>query len=77
MIKEIINRCVFCEKDLSKGKMPKDFTLIPWQNDPDNPKSFNKIAKCCHSKCLQEFVELNFDEISLILFDIYQKNKKE
>ena len=64
------NKCIFCEKDLSKEKFREDYILIPWQNDLEDPKSFNKIAKCSHSKCFKEFIELNFEEIKEILLKL-------
>ena len=61
------NKCIFCEKDLSKEKFREDYILIPWRNDPKDPESLNKIAKCCHLECLEDFIDLNFNQIKDIL----------
>ncbi len=63
------NKCMFCEKDLSKEKFREDYILIPWRNDPEEPDSLNKIARCCHLACLKEFVYLNFQHIRDILLN--------
>lgn len=70
MSKETINKCIFCEKDLSDEKFREDYILVPWQDNPEDPKSFNKIAKCAHPKCLKRFIELNFQEFKTILLDL-------
>lgn len=70
------NKCIFCEKDLSKEKFREDYTLIAWRNDPEDPKSLNKIAKCCHPKCLKEFVKLNFQTISRLLVELFNPQKR-
>ena len=66
-MKEEINKCIFCDKDLSKEKFKEDYILLPWIDDPEEPDSFNKIAKCAHKKCFERFIELNFQEIKDIL----------
>lgn len=73
MIKKNINKCIFCEKDLSKEKFREDYILVPWRNDPEDPESHNKIAKCCHPKCLEEFIELNFNQIKDLILKINDK----
>ena len=71
---EIKNKCIFCEKEISKKELfRKDFILVPWIDDPEDPKSFNKIAKCCHPQCLKRFVELNFQELKEILLSLIDK----
>jgi len=67
---KIINKCIFCEKDLSKEKFREDYVLLPWRNDSAEPESFNKIAKCSHPKCFREFIELNFEDIKKILLSL-------
>jgi hypothetical protein len=52
-------KCVFCDKDLTEEKFREDYILIPWKNDPEDPESLNKVARCTHKKCLQEFKLLN------------------
>jgi len=52
-------KCIFCGKDLSKEKYDEDYTLITWTDDPEDPKSFNKIAETSHFKCFNRFKELN------------------
>jgi len=66
MKKEEIIKCIFCEKDLSNEKFREDYILIPWIDDPEDPTSFNKIAKCGHKNCFKRFIELNFQEIKEI-----------
>ena len=53
------NKCAFCEKDLSSGKFGEDYILIPWIDDPEEPYSLNKVARCVHPKCFKRFKELN------------------
>ena len=52
-------QCIFCKKDLSKEKYDRDYTLIIWGDDPDNPKSLNKPCELAHYKCFERFKELN------------------
>ena len=73
MDKETINRCIFCDKDLSNEKFREDYILIPWVDDPHDETSFNKVAKCSHKKCFRRFIELNFQDIKDILLDIANK----
>ena len=51
--------CVFCGEDMSELKFRKDYILIPWTDDPDEPTSLNKIAKPTHRECFVRFAELN------------------
>ncbi len=67
------NKCIFCEKEKPKKEMfGKDFILVPWIDDPTDTKSFNKIAKCCHPKCLKRFVELNSQALAKILLRLVE-----
>jgi hypothetical protein len=52
-------KCVFCDKDLTEEKFREDYILIPWKNDPEDPESANKVARCVHKKCFNEFKVLN------------------
>jgi len=63
------NKCVFCEEDLSKEKFREDYILVPWQDDPHDLTSLNKVAKCAHPKCIKRFLELNWDVIK----ELYEK----
>jgi len=76
-MKKNINICIFCEKDLTKEKFRENYILVPWRNDPGDIKSFNKIAKCCHPKCLEEFIDLNFNQIKDILLKINDQLTKK
>ena len=69
-MKKVINKCIFCEKDLSNEKFREDYVLIPWLDSPTDPDSLNKIAKCSHPKCLKKFIELNFQEVKEILLNL-------
>lgn len=51
--------CVFCGKDMSHEKFREDYFLIPWADDPEDPKSMNKLAKPAHPDCYIRFCELN------------------
>ncbi len=53
-------QCIFCKKDLSKEKYNKDYILLAWNNDPENPKSLNKVAELACIKCFTDFIEMNF-----------------
>ena len=68
------NKCIFCEKEISKKEIfRRDFILIPWHDDEADPKSFNKLAKCCHPECLKRFVELNFQKLKEIILSLCLK----
>lgn len=67
-----INKCIFCEKDLAKEKFREDYILVAWTDDPEDPSSFNKLAKCAHKKCFRRFIELNFQEIKEILLSLIE-----
>ena len=75
MTKTIDLQCVFCKKDLHKEKYNGSYCLIPWRDDPDDPKSSNKQAECTHPKCLRRFIELNFDNVKSILLNLIEKNR--
>ena len=75
MDEKLINRCIFCEKDLSNEKFREDYILLPWSDDPKDKASFNKIAKCSHKECFKRFIELNFQEVKEILFNLINFNK--
>lgn len=51
--------CVFCDQDMSKEKYREDYTLLAWKDDPEDPTSFNKVAKPAHFRCYVRFAELN------------------
>jgi hypothetical protein len=51
--------CIFCEKDMSDQKWKEDYSLIAWRDDPEDPESMNKVAKCGHNSCFKSFLELN------------------
>lgn len=70
-------KCIFCDKDLSKEKFREDYQLMPWQDDPSEPESLNKIAKPYHPKCLERFVDLNFVMIKDIVLEILNSNNNE
>ena len=73
MDEKIINKCIFCDKDLSNEKFREDYILLPWIDDPKEPDSFNKVAKCSHKRCFKRFIELNFQETKEILLDLVNK----
>ena len=54
-------KCIFCGKDISKEKYNKDYVLLTWADDPDNPESLNKVANPACAKCFKDFFEWNFN----------------
>lgn len=56
-------KCVFCEQDMGKLKFREDYILLAWQDDPTDPGSFNKVAKCAHKICTMKFIDYNYDQI--------------
>lgn len=51
--------CVFCGEDMTNLKFREDYQLYAWCDDPEDPKSLNKPARCAHQKCFHRFLELN------------------
>lgn len=66
--------CIYCPNEIKDWK--KEGILLAWANNPEDPKSMNKIARSAHIECFTKFIFMNMGYLNKILSNLTKKENE-